>query len=681
MIVWRTTKSETLVQYVSDAFANFGNSLLLSQSPLAVPEIIQSALILDSDSLAEDEKGLALQVVLRWSVLQLAPIPTSAANSAERSFDDPTWMSPLWWRFNILHHLYIDPLHPDQFLQDQKRVNSLISLMGIPSMDIFYDERKRGIREVADRLIWLANSDNVKPIGRLMVETLIAPLWKESQTLLGDAAMFREAFQLSWLKEITALPKSKVADEWNKLRKRGLIRSETNRRFYVPKKVRLYLVEHYSGENLRGQHDQIGRFYCEEGAALAAAWHYQEGNRFREASTIILEHKDQWAQTTDSDVDALKETLMRFDRATLPDYEWGEIQALLGRVLHKTGNTQDAITAIRQALQVSDDLTQKTNLYRQLGKLHEDKMPELALTYYSQADQICPDDSLRTELLKDRAWLYILQEEWNSAETDLTAALALATTQTQQADINDAFAELYRLQNNLDKALSHAHTALISREESGDLLAVAKSYNNLGTLYNNSQQPSKGLAAHTESLRIINQIGNDELSAKALINIGTDYFKMDRFEEALKNYLSAHDKFTNLGMSRQIGISYYNLTEVLIELERYTEADHYLSAGFAHCNTHNLQVVKNYLEQLQTKIPQRSEISLSLKPAHQLALELTRENQRLTRKSLIEASKQDQRFDRPLTTDTAKRRLADLVDNGILQKQGKGAGTYYTQPT
>lgn len=677
MIVWNSVKPDELVNDISDVFASFGSLLTLSQSPFAIPDIIESALILDDQNQSQDDRGLALQIVFRWSVLSLAPTPIESSLS-HRPFDDPTWANPLWWRFNIMHHLYVDPLHPDQFFQDQKRVNSLINLMGVSSTDAFYDERKRALREIAERIIWLANHEGVvDAIGRMMAETLTEPLSHQSRTLLGEASFFQNSFRFGWLTEITTLTMEDCEKAWNNLRKRRLIESKSDSSFYVPQRLRGYLSEGLTPFD-KSHHVQVAQFYCQDGNSLSAAWHFQEAGHKHEAASTVLGEIDQGFQS--SETDSLVQVLQKFERSHVSDEVWGEIQSYLGRVLQTIGDTDGAINATRQALQVTSDPTKKTELYIQLGKLHEDQMPELALTYYTHADQMCPDNHpLRSKLLKDRAWLHLNREAWVSAETDLITAQTLATTQSQKADISDAFAELHRRQTNIEKALTYAHKALIYREESGDILAVAKSYNTLGMLYGTANEPSKALAAHTKSLSIFQKIGNDESAAKAFGNIAVDYYYLEKFDDALKSYLAALDIFDKLGLVVQVGLTHYNVVEVLIELGRVPEAQHYLEKGFSHCDTHNLQAIKNHLIQISKTIPQPDKASFALKPAHRLALDLTHNNQRLTRKSFIEASKKDQRFDKPLTADTAKRRLADLVDNGILQKHGKGSGTYYTQ--
>lgn len=679
MIIWESVKPDELFGDVSDVFANFGSLLTLSQSPLSVPKVIASALILDNQNRSQDDRGLALQTVFQWAVLGLAPTPIESS-FRRRSFDDIAWTNPLWWRFNILYYLYVAPLHPDQFFQDQKRVHSLISLMGISSVDAFYDERKRAVREVAERIIWLANHEkHIDQIGRMMVETLIAPLSDKSRTLLNEVSFFHNTFRFGWLTELTTLTTSERHTAWNDLRIRRLIEAGADTSFYIPERLRGFLAEGLMPID-KAHHMRIAQLYCQEGSPLSAAWHFQEAGHKHEAVSTILGQADQGVRP--SETDFLIRVLQRFERFHVSDKEWGEIQSFLGRVLQSVGDTEGSIHATRQALQVTSDPTKKTELYIQLGKLHEDQMPELALTYYTQADQICPETHpLRSELLKDRAWLYIYRQDWDSAEIDLTTAQTFASTQSQKADINDAFAELHRQQNNIEKALTYAHKALIYREESGDILAVAKSYNTLGSLYVSAEKPSKGLAAHTKSLSIVQKIGNDELAAKALSNIGVDYFFMGKLEDALKNYRASLNIFDKLGMVRQVGGNYYNIVEVLINLSRFPEAQHNLEKGIAHCETHNLQIVQNQLIQLGGTIPQTDTTDLALKPAHQLALDLTDKNQRLTRKQLIEASEQDQRFAKPLTSDTAKRRLADLVKSNILQKHGKGSGTYYTQPT
>jgi hypothetical protein len=136
-------------EHVNSAFKNYHSILALSRSTLANSALVAPALVRDSVSPTADERGHALRLALQWAVNLLAPEPPEYPLGTPRPYDDPTWRDPRWWRYNILRHRYLEPLHPDEFVEGGRYTETLIGLTGIPSADTFFEERNRAIREVA----------------------------------------------------------------------------------------------------------------------------------------------------------------------------------------------------------------------------------------------------------------------------------------------------------------------------------------------------------------------------------------------------------------------------------------------------------------------------------------------------------------------------------------------------
>ncbi len=111
---------------------------------------MQATLVLDDLSPTPEDLGRGLYIVLQWAGEQLAPATPDYPIGQMRPLDDPTWRDPLWWRYNILRHRYLEPLHPDDFVEGGRFTDTLLSLTGIPTADTFYDERNRAIREAAE---------------------------------------------------------------------------------------------------------------------------------------------------------------------------------------------------------------------------------------------------------------------------------------------------------------------------------------------------------------------------------------------------------------------------------------------------------------------------------------------------------------------------------------------------
>ena len=189
----------------------------------------------------------------------------------------------------------------------------------------------------------------------------------------------------------------------------------------------------------------------------------------------------------ESSVDELSTILERFAPEQLPLPTWIQLQIMLSNLLLKNGRQEYALRVCRRTLKRATEPADQARIYRRMGKLYEQHNQLHALGYYQQAlDGLSQDDPELLDLLKDRAWLYILRHEWHQAEEDLDLALknAASSAKEQQADIFDALATLYRHQEQFDSAIQFARKALTLREETGNLGRIASSFGNLGpTLY------------------------------------------------------------------------------------------------------------------------------------------------------------------------------------------------------
>ena len=138
-----------LIEQVNEAYKAYSSVLALSRLPLAAMPLIEPALVLDPLTPTPEDRGRALQLALRWALLQLAPAAPRYPLGEYRPLDDPTWREPAWWRYNILRHRYVEPLHPDDFIDSGRFTETLMALTGIPTPDAFFDVRNRAIRAAA----------------------------------------------------------------------------------------------------------------------------------------------------------------------------------------------------------------------------------------------------------------------------------------------------------------------------------------------------------------------------------------------------------------------------------------------------------------------------------------------------------------------------------------------------
>lgn len=188
----------SFTQLVSDALRNYQSTLALSRSDLANSSLITPTLVKDESSPTAEERGHGLRLLLQWAVNLLAPAAIEFPSGHYRPLDDPTWHDPRWWSYNILRHRYLEPLHPDEFVEGGRYTESLLALTGISSSDAFFDERHRAIRAVAQRLRQqLIDGQASGELQRLALQEALQPLQKQAEAmrLLGIAATFDDIFR------------------------------------------------------------------------------------------------------------------------------------------------------------------------------------------------------------------------------------------------------------------------------------------------------------------------------------------------------------------------------------------------------------------------------------------------------------------------------------------------------
>lgn len=679
------------VEWTNLAFKAYHSLLALSRSPLANSKLVVPALVLDDVSPTADERGRALQLLLRWAVAGLAPGPIRHPLGRHRPFDDPTWRDPLWWRYNILRHRYLEPLHPDEFVDGGRYTETLIALTGIPTADTFFHERNRAIREIAQRLQEQAvTGDANEAIQQLALNEMYHPLHEQAdaETLLGIAATFLDVFPRALLLQMAAREHLVDVDSalHYLLTHRFLRSGDDDSTFLLSPVLQSYVYRRQSSVQHAHRHRQAADFFTLNGEALLAAYHWRRAGQWSKAAAILLGAYDELVnelQITD-----LRDALKEFKGENLSLAEWREIQIRICDLCIHLGQREEALDACRLALKGASEIHDYARIYRRMGKLYEKYNQQHALIYYQQAaERFTAGDPELVDLLKDRGWLHVLRREWRQAEADLQLALAQAPENAQsiRADIYDALASLNRDQKQFDLAIEYARKALLLREELGNLIRVADSFNNLGLLYTATHDYRHAVSAFEEAMKIYRKLNNGERTATALLNLGTAYHFNGQLMQAVKAYQES------LSMARTAGVplaevrAHANLAEALTELDRRDEARHHWQIGHNLSSQAGFDDEVVYFDELRTKLQifaqsgsvghgpnQDQSVAVDLGQDEQTALLLAERDDHVTNKALMAEAN--------ISRATAARCLANLVQCGYLERHGKGRRTYYTLP-
>ncbi len=696
----RLSESE-VTPLVNEALKNCHSVLALSRSPLANSALVTPVLVRDRVSPTAEERAYGLRLALQWAVNKLAPEPSAYPFGAFRPFDDPTWRDPRWWRYNILRHRYLDPLHPDDFVEGGRFTETLMALTGIPSGDAFFAERNRAIREVTHWLHRQLHSGEAdQALQRLALQEVYPPLRREATSLhlMEIAATFTDVFPrqlLLDLAEAEGIPEATRALE-RLVNRRYLLSGDDDANLWLSPVLRDYIYAQQQPSATRRRHERIARYYISQGESLQAAHHLHASGQYAGAADILL-HAAQ-GLIEELQINELIAMAGRFQPGELDDRRWCAIQMLLADLQQMAGDHKAAVAACRTALKTTDDPHRQGEIYRRLGKLYEQHNQHHALTYYQQAiDRFQPGDPELAEALKDRGWLHILRRDWARAESDLTRALQYAPGDDHAtiADIYDALSGLFRRQQEYDIALDHARTALAMREECGDPLRVAKSLGNLGLIYGDQGDHAHAIAAYEEAAVTYRKLANQELMLLAMLNIGSEHHLAGQMGEAIDIYARCVQVSAEIGYAWVQIMAHSNLAEAYAQIGEEKAARNHWEAGFALSRQEGFDDQMRYFQELRQQFPALQEAdatiagpirvfatvggeseerkpSAELDPDERVAWILVQQEGYVTTKRLMEEA-----F---VSKATATRKLSGLARRGLLTRRGKGRGVRYTFP-
>lgn len=683
----------SFTQLVNDAFRNFQSTLALSRSPLANSTLVTATLILDDTSPTAEERGRGLRLLMRWAVEQIAPAAPRYPLGEFRPFDDPTWSEPRWWRYNLLRHRYLEPLHPDDFVDGGRYTETLMALTGISSPDAFFDERNRAVREVAERLRQQLLDGAANPILQRMALVEIERLLEtqpDAAHLLGIAAIFDDIFPRTLLLQLAASEQVRQADRALDylITNRLLLVGDGRRSLWLSAPLRAYIYQRQPVEQLQRCHRAVARYYAAQDAPLLTSRHWQRAGLYDRAAAILFAAAE--TLVNELQVAELIQVLQQFTRRDVVEATWRELQILLSDLYHRSGQLEEAMAACRRALHTATEAPMQARIYRRLGKLYEKRNQLHALTYYQQAaERFEPTNPELADLLKDRGWLHILRRNWPEAEKDLLLALSIAqrTDAELRADIIDALADLYRRQERFTVALEQAQQALAIREQLGNLPRIASSFNNLGNIYRHMGEYGHAISAYEEALITYRKLGNQPSTAGALMNIGSSYFSLGRLTDAVQNYQQSLVICAQLGQPHVEATAHYNLAEAYAKMQQRPQAIDHWQRGYDLSQRAGFADEVSAFEQLRAETvllhsiveataPMSVPVELSNKgrpsfsPEEEAIIDLAANYGHITAKVLTEQL--------PISRATATRRLTMLTEVGALTQHGKGRGTYYT---
>ena len=257
-------------------------------------------------------------------------------------------------------------------------------------------------------------------------------------------------------------------------------------------------------------------------------------------------------------------------------------QLALGRVLIKSGATEDALAPLNQAMSLaiqSDNAEAKANTLQALGIAYRilDRRDE-ALKNFQDSLAIKREIGDREGMaasLSEIAYIQELSGDPDAARQSYLEAIDLRREVGDDAGVGRLLmnlGDLERLQGNEEQALQYVRDALRLMMEAGDQLNQARALHNLGTIYDQRGEYSEALVYYQRALELRREIGNPYDTAETLHNLAVTYTALGRLQNAEDHYLQALGLWREAGDEVGAAIESEGLAEVFAARGRYAAA-------------------------------------------------------------------------------------------------------------
>jgi tetratricopeptide (TPR) repeat protein/predicted Ser/Thr protein kinase/TolB-like protein len=257
-------------------------------------------------------------------------------------------------------------------------------------------------------------------------------------------------------------------------------------------------------------------------------------------------------------------------------------QLALGRVLIKSGATEDALAPLNQAMSLaiqSDNDEAKANTLQALGIAYSilDRQDD-ALENFQESLAIKREIGDREGMaasLSEIAYIQELSGDPDAARSTYLEALDLRREVSDDAGVGRLLmnlGDLERAQGNDEQALQYVREALRILMESGDKVNQALALHNLGTIYDQRGEYSESLVYYQQALDLLQDSGSPYDTAETLHNLAVTHAALGRLQNAQDRYLEALDVRRNA--ADEVGAAYESqgLAEVFAAEGRYAAA-------------------------------------------------------------------------------------------------------------
>lgn len=657
-----------------------GNVVELATLPLAYTPLVETSVLNDAP-LDYADRGRVLMSVLRWAVDCLRPAGT------------PSWSATAWQAYLILHAYYInsdktqnpyicaDPAKNPQHPQTQcyaAKVNvtfaDLAEWMYIEEATVF------ARRQTA--------LDMVTAILRTEITTLRATAERRryvitdrydhypplAQRLLRFTAIFRHPIALDRLCTLADIPDAPAIQEavLDMRTQQWLIGDPQTHEVLLHPQLRAILLYLLTAQERREWQHAAGQFYAARGDYLEAAYQFHAAGFAELGAQLLITHAAAIMRTLQ--IETFYETVSAFRASELPANVWAQLKIIAGQLAELSKNLEAALVEYGAALDAPDATTRAEAYYRR-GKVLEGKNLDEALAHYDfgiqELQAVQPQAALLPEMYIHRAWIFIQgRPDFARAANDLQQAQSLLTPESLKpwVDLHNAWGELYNRQQHYAQAINHRLHAWLGATRLQNLDQLMKIAHNLGMDYAYLQDYERALFYLQQGATLARQVGNLAFAGACLKGIGNCHFWRAQYADAVTYYEQAYAHFKESGNRDYLGRICYDLTEVHLQLNDLARATAYQQEGLALAHETGDQETAAALTRLIAVLPS-TPLAADLNPRQQQALIYLATYPSITNK--------EYRVITHVSARQANRDLAELVEKGLITKNGEGAATSY----
>lgn len=246
--------------------------------------------------------------------------------------------------------------------------------------------------------------------------------------------------------------------------------------------------------------------------------------------------------------------------------------ALIFLLIANNGYTQvnpDSLKLIWTNNTLSDSLRFKAINSYYLNHTHS-QHPDSVVVLINYHFRLAKEKNSKREManaLNEKAFAYYIYGETDSSLAMLEKAVKFRTEMKDSLEVallNNNIGNIYRGQNDYQKAVRYYTYSLATFEKKEKYIAQADALNNIGLIYEDIELDSLALEYLNRAMKLYEQEGMEERNGNIWLNIGAIYLKLGNNEEA-KKYLKKAYRVLKSVNNRWSLSDYYHQMALLYE--------------------------------------------------------------------------------------------------------------------